>query len=440
MQIVGTWIIKRQPAEYDLIINVPPGTTKSTIGSVMLHVWLWINAPWIRIISGSYAQDLSLDHSLKARQVLKSEKFRELFPHKVIFSSDRDNKTDYMNIKGGQRLVTSVGTSPIGRHAHLISLDDLIDPNGVASDIEREKTNKWLGSVSMRKIDKLNTPTILLMQRLHELDPTGFLLDKAENEGKRIKHICLPGTLDLNNVMPKKLRMLYKDGLLDPHRLSKRALKSVKIDLGASEYAGQVNQSPEPPGGNIIKTEWIKPFTELPKARILSKVQSWDTAFKKTDTSAWNVCTDWYEFEHGFYLDNVFCEKLEYPELKKAVVSSDAEFKPDFTLVEDKATGTPAMQELSIDTRINFVPITPEIDKVQRAHAVSPTFEAGNVYIRMNASWSRMVIQQLTMFPNCKIKDIMDSVSQYITYIRQHGTYNINQLHGSGESDTTRGY
>lgn len=441
MQIVGQWVINREPAQYDLLINVPPGTTKSTICSVFFHVWLWENAPWIRIISASHASNLAIDHAIKARDVFKSDKFQRLFPHKVIFKADQNNKTYYQNIRKGSRVATSVGGDIIGKHAHVILMDDLVNPKTVASELLLKAATDFIDKViSTRKVDKKNTPTISIAQRLHELDPTGHLLEKAEKSGKKIKHICIPADDSIDNISPKHLGMLYKNGLMDPDRMDREVLEAQKIDLGSREYAGQYSQSPMAPGGNIIKREWIKGFTELPMDKVIGKYQSWDTAFKKGKKNSHNVCTDWIEFRHGYYLDNVFCEKMNYPELKKQVIASDADFRPDKTLVEDKATGTPVMQELEIETRINFVKILPDIDKEARAHAASPTFESGNVYIRMNAPWSKLVIEQLTMFPNCSIKDIMDSVSQFIIYIRQNSGPSQWDFAVSSGSNTTEGF
>ena len=233
---------------------------------------------------------------------------------------------------------------------------------------------------------------------------------------------------------------MYKDGLLDPKRLSRKVLGDAIIDLGSREYAGQFLQAPEAPGGNIIKRAWIKTFTELPKEKPISIMQSWDTAFKKGEFNAHNVCTTWIEYAHGYYLTHAYIEKLTYPELKQQVIALDARFKPHRVLVEDKATGTPAMQELSNDTRINFVPILPDGDKEQRAHACSPTFEAGNVYIRGNAEWTSLLIDNLCGFPTCKIMDIMDSISQYINYINLNQTYSVKQLRVGKGSNLTQGY
>lgn len=441
MQKVGQWVIDRSPALYDLIINVPPGTTKSTICSIFFHVWLWINDPSIRLISGSYSSELSTEHAVKARDVLKSQKFQELFPHRVIFKGDQDNKTFYQNIKNGSRAAVSVGGTVIGRHAHIITLDDIIDPAKSKSDVYREAAIDWLDkSISTRKIDKKNTPTVLIMQRLHEMDPTGHLLEKAQTAGKKIRHICLPGENVLDNISPPRLRMLYKGGLLDSGRMDDKVLNGMKIDMGSREYSGQVLQSPMSPGGNIIKRDWIKTYTELPKQRPTSIIQSWDTAYKKDEQNAYQCCGTWYEYSHGYYLEHVFVKRLIYPELKQMVIALDSQFKPNSTLVEDKSSGTPVIQELELDTKINFVKILPDLDKIARAHAASPTFEAGNVYIRGDADWTALIIEQLTMFPNCRIKDIMDMVSQYINYIRQHQSVSVSQLRGGRTSNTTRGY
>jgi predicted phage terminase large subunit-like protein len=441
MQKVGQWVIDRVPAKYDLIINVPPGSTKSTICSIFFHVWLWINDPSIRMITASHNEGLATDHAVKSRDVLKSGKFQELFPNKVIFKGDQDNKTFYENLRKGSRSVASPGKSPVGKHAHILSWDDLIDPEKVLSPDIRDKVNKWAGrSLSSRKINKKNTPTVGIMQRLEQEDPTGYAIEKAKKKGKKIKLICLPATDELDNIRPKKLKLLYKNGLLDPVRLDREVLNDAKIDLGDDQFAGQMNQSPVKAGGNIIKKEWIQPFTELPRGKPISVYQSWDTAYKKNENNAYQCCTTWYEYSHGYYLEHAFWERMEYPELKVKVESLESRFAPDGVIIEDKSSGTPVMQELKRGTRINFIEIEPEGDKEARAHASSPTFNSKNVYIRTNAEWSDELIEQITLFPKCKIKDIMDSVSQYINYIRANATVSLSKMRGGRRSSATKGY
>jgi len=443
LQEIGERVINRERNPHDTIFNVPPGTSKSTIVTIMWPAWLWLRDASIRVINASYSQDVAMEHAVKTRDVLQSLKFTELYGDEITFKSDQNNKTRYENTKGGTRTCCGVGGTITSKHAHVLIGDDLINPKQSHSDTIRLAAVVWMdGTFSTRKVDKVVATTVLVMQRLHELDPTGHLLQKAKDKGKKIKHICMPGEIIGKNIQPKpiELKKYYKGGLLDTKRMDRGVLDDMKIDLGDDDYAGQVLQSPMPPGGNIIKREWIKGFTELPKEKPISIIQSWDTAYKKQEQNAWQCCGTWKEYQNGFYLDHVFVKKLIYPELKQMVIALDAEFKPHETLIEDKSSGTPIVQELEIDTRINFVKILPELDKVSRAHAASSTFRAGNVYIRTNAEWSRLVIEQLTMFPNCRIKDIMDMVSQYINYIRSHQVGDLSKMRGGSDSGITEGY
>ena len=441
MQKVLQRVLNREPSLYDLIINVPPGESKSTICSVFSHVWLWIKAPRARIISASHDEGLAILQSLLARDVFESKQFNELFPHKVIFKRDQNNKSYYKNINGGSRRVASIGANVTGFHGDVLLLDDLVNPKSVNSEAERPAANTWLDeSASTRKTNKANTPTILIMQRLHEMDPTGHWLKKAKELGKRIKHICIPADDSLDNIRPKKLKWLYKNGLMDPVRMPRQVLNDMKIDLTENGYSGQALQSPVAPGGNIIKRDWIQGYTELPKQRPISTTSSWDTAYKKGKKNSHNAHTYWEEYENGYYLDDAFWEKMEYPELKDQVILEDENHFPDETLVEDKSSGTPIMQELSNNTKINFTPIEPEGDKESRAIAISPTFKSKNVYIRTNAPWSKELIENITMYPNCEIMDIMDSISQYLNYKRENGGYKMSQMKGGRKSGITGGF
>lgn len=172
----------RNPKLHDLVINVPPGTSKSSVITVMAPVYSWIVDPTLRIISGSHTDTLATEHALKSRDLVKSDKFRIYFPD-IKIKDDKDNKTNYENTKLGQRVATSVGGSIIGKHAHLIFIDDPIDPKGAKSQAEIIAANSWMdGTLSQRKVNKAVTATILVMQRLATNDPTGHLLGKKKEK------------------------------------------------------------------------------------------------------------------------------------------------------------------------------------------------------------------------------------------------------------------
>ncbi|MEO7958418.1 MAG: phage terminase large subunit [Fibrobacteria bacterium] len=421
LQVVGEWIIEGKPALYDLLINVPPGTSKTTLCTIMFPAWVWTRAPWAKFLMASYAQDLSTRNAVKTRDILRSAKYQATYPDQIRFKADMNNKTFYENTKKGSLYASSVGGTMTGFHAHCIGIDDPINPKQARSEELRTTAREWLdGTVSTRKVDKDNTPTIMVMQRLAEDDPSGHWLSK---EGKAVRHICLPGEVtELNNVRPRELEERYKDGLLDPVRLGRRALAKLKMDLGDQAYGGQILQSPKAAEGNIFKKAWWKYWEELPNERPIRIVMSLDTAFKEKKSNDFNVCTTWLQFSTGYYLVDFWEEKVQYPVLKTQTVLIAEKHKPHAVLVEDKASGTPLIQELGSATTIPIVGIIPVGDKVERAHAVTPTIKAGNVWLPLHESWTVRVVDQCSAFPAAKNDDIVDTITQFLNWVREQGS------------------
>jgi len=284
LQRMAERVVKRLPKEYDLIINVPPGSSKSTICSVMFPAWVWGRDPRLRSICASYAHDLSLDLATRSRDVVKSEFYQRHF--KVPIREDRAAKGHFGNAVGGERISTSVGGSITGLHSHIIVVDDPVDPRGAASEAELVDANNWLGTtLSQRKVDKAMTPTIMIMQRLDPADPTQYLLDKVE-EGKKIRHISLPcdilphgETGEKWEVKPARLKVHYENqgGYLDPKRLGQDTLDEALIDLGPRVYAGQMGQAPRELEGNMFLRRGFVIVDTLPD-KVLRRVRYWDKA------------------------------------------------------------------------------------------------------------------------------------------------------------------
>jgi len=253
----------KQRKEYDLVINIPPGTTKTTTVSIMFPVWCWTNWAWMKFITAAHGTRLSLESSEYSRDIVRSKKFKKLFPELAI-KRDKDQKSNFkiqkhiMTSTGryhstrdkGNRISTSVGSGIIGFHGDILIIDDPIDPEGVLHESAIEKANHWMDhTIPMRKTDKRYSTTIMIMQRLGENDPTGHVL---ERRGDEIKHICLPGEIRTQkykeNVKPQSLVKHYKDGLLDPNRMPMDVLEKMRsTELGQLGYAGQIGQSPTPP-------------------------------------------------------------------------------------------------------------------------------------------------------------------------------------------------
>lgn len=247
-----------QDKMYDLCVNVPPGTSKSTILSVMFPAWVWTRMPAARFICVSFRYTLALRLSRKCRDVIKSDKYKRLFPE-VQIRGDQDAKHHFANTDGGERYAAGSGGDVIGNHSHFIIVDDPIDPVNVVSEAELESVNTWIEeTLSGRKVDKEVSVTILVMQRLHQNDPTSRMLSSGG-----VKHVQLPAVLSWQGkpteVKPAFLTKFYVDGLLDPVRLKRKTLEALsRKPRGAYLVGGQYLQNPVPPGGNVFDVDRLQ--------------------------------------------------------------------------------------------------------------------------------------------------------------------------------------
>jgi hypothetical protein len=231
--------IERGEPSLDMVVNIPPGTTKSTIFSVMLPAWAWTRRPSFRIITSSWEDDLAMKSARLSRDVITSPNYRALFPA-VALRGDMGAISRYGTTAGGLRIITSTKASPTGEHADLSIVDDPIGKSQVVSAAMREQSIRHMEALSSRRTDKVVSSIIMVMQRLHPEDPTEWLLSKSAN----VKHICLPAELS-DMVTPSELRDHYVDGLLDPARLSLDALARARRELGTEGYGGEFEQNPQ---------------------------------------------------------------------------------------------------------------------------------------------------------------------------------------------------
>lgn len=407
LQEIVERVARREENPHDTIINIPPGTTKSTLITVMLPVWAWIRDPRIRALTASYSSALSTEHALLSRDILKSDRFKRYFPD-IQIKTDQDNKTNYRNTKGGQRFSTSVGGSATGQHAHLLIVDDPINPKEATSEVIMTTANNFMDrTLSTRKTDKKVTATILVMQRLHTQDPTGHWLAK---EGKKIKHICLPGR-ESKNIKPYRLKENYVDGLLDPVRMDEGVMEQLQTDLGSYGFAGQIMQTPSPDGGGI----WKKWFVAIPDEDFPTDLENigtdWDLAYtEKEENSASAYCTAGKKGTN-MYIDEIGFIWAEFPKL---ITYMNKRRFPHY--IEAKASGKSAKQVL---TNRGIPAIEVEIqgggDKIARTRLATPYAEAGQIYCRRSIL-DRLyndIQQGLLLFPTTH-DDLNDAVVQAI--------------------------
>lgn len=423
IQKVAERVFRREKKQYDLIINIPPGSTKSTIVSIMFPAWAWTRDPSLKFITGSYSGDLSLEHAVATRDLILCDEYKRLFPY-ININKDQNTKSNYKLTTGGQRFATSTGGTVTGMHAHIIIVDDPLNPKQASSDAELKTANDWLTkTLSTRKVDKMLTPTILIMQRLHDNDCTGCLLEKVGRKKHDLyKHICLPCD-DSWPISPEEVKSFYREngGLLDPKRLDRSVLEEARLTLGSFAFAGQFGQQPVPEEGGIFKKDWLVYYETLPE-RFERIVQSWDTAFKTGETNDYSVCTVWGETRRKkYYLLEVVRGRWEFAELEERVKASYFKWRPVAVLIEDKASGQSVIQNLRYRTKIPIIPIkTSQKSKEARASAVSPLFEAGRVLLPKDAPWLSEYISELVKFPRARHDDQVDSTTQFLNWAQSN--------------------
>lgn len=400
----------RLPKEMDYYIyNIPPGSSKSTIVSQMLVIWAWGIDPSLRSICGSYASTPAEDIAEKCYNIFQSDKHKRLFPE-LHTRRANGGKTHFKNGKKGERYTTSTGSAITGVHGHLLLIDDPMNPKIAYSKTERDTANKWVSeTLSSRKVSKDYTVTIVVMQRLHQADTTGYLLKKQE-EGLKVQHVCLPAELS-NDVKPVELKYHYKEGLFDPIRSSRENLQVSRIELGSYGYAGQMQQRPSPEGGGIIKKEWFRTVarTKVPD-HVIPHFQL-DTAYTEQEKNDPSACLGYYMEGNDIYL---FCRSsvwMEFPALVKWIPSytkSNGYTGQSKIHVEPKASGKSVVQTVSTLTNLNIVESEPPTDdKLTLAHVVSPKIEVGRVILHAGP-WADALIDQVCSFPNAEHDDEFD--------------------------------
>lgn len=417
LQALAPYIVGRLPKPHDMIINIPPGTTKSTIVTVMYPAWLWTQDATLRIISNSYSMDLSIEHATKSRDIIISDKYRRLFPD-VVIRKDKGQKTSYENTQTGSRVAASTGGTITGKHAHLILSDDPLNPGQAASDTERATANEHTKTLSSRKVNKKNTITITIMQRLHDEDVTGYLLKKKEGS---IRHICLPAELS-DKVRPLEAREHYIGGLLDPVRLSREVLDEAKIDLGSRGYANQFEQSPSAAGGNIVKKDWFKSITYPDFHRLRTNepiIFFGDTAFTEDSENDPSGFIATCKVGNLLYITHAQKVMMEFPELLRFVptyVRSQGYTASSSVRIEPKASGKSIVQMLQRSSDINITETpTPTDDKTVRLTAASPTVEAGRVVL-VEGVWNDEFVEEICGFPAKPHDEYADLIGYAIKY------------------------
>lgn len=414
-----------------LLINIPPGTSKSTLTSVIFPAWLWgpFGQPEMRILGASHEQGLAIRDSRKNRLLVESQWYQRLWPTQIL--SDQNEKMYFENKSYGFRQATAVA-SMTGRRGDFVILDDPQSPEKAYSPLSRQTTIRvFTETLPSRLRNPEKSVIIVIMQRLHQEDISGYILQNDFG----YEHVFLPmefipekrcqTSLGLKD--PRK-----KEGdLLFPQRFSKKVVERDKKIMGAFAAAGQLQQSPIPRGGSLFKQEWFGFFKEEPK--LISREIFADTAQKTSNVNDFSVFQLWgYTTNQAFLLDQVR-GKWEAPELlvqARAFWNKHSESKNGHLRsfrVEDKVSGTGLIQTLKREG-IPTIGIPRSKDKVTRAQDVAPLIESGLVFLPQNAPFLSNLMDELTNFPLGKHDDQVDPFMDALTFFFQKNDYELKDM------------
>ena len=402
-----------------LIINMPPRHTKSEFASYLLPAWFLGNFPEKKIIQTAHTAELSVGFGRKVRNLVDSEDYKQVFPT-LGLRADSKAAGRWSTTQGGEYFAIGVGGAVTGKGADLLIIDDPhSEQEGQSADPGVfDKVYEWYTSGPRQRLQP-GGAIIVVMTRWHKRDLTGQIIKSSVQRAGTDEW----EVIEFPAIMPSG-KSLW------PQFWPLEELESLRNELPAPKWNAQYQQNPTSEEGALVKREWWREWDSDVPPECEFIIQSWDTAFLKTQRSDFSACTTWGVFYHpddvGTMQANIILldahkERLEFPELKKKAYEFYGYWEPDACIVEAKAAGTPLIFEL----RAMGIPVaeyTPSRgnDKISRVNAVSDLFASGNVW-RPNTRFAEEVVEEFAAFPAGEHDDLVDSSTQALLRFRQGG-------------------
>lgn len=397
------------------IINMPPRLLKSTVVSVCWPAFLLGHDPTAKVLVVSYTEALAEKLSGDTRRLMTSPFYESLFPGTRL---ERQSNLNLITDQNGFRMGATVGGSITGLGADWIIVDDPHNASEAYSDAAREKVWNFFRQTLL---SRLNNPPegrlVAVMQRLHDDDLSGRLLRQRHGDSRHLK-LQARATEDAEVPIGPDLRHRVQAGdLLQPALLPEYWLDSQKLDMGSAAFEAQYQQQPLPAEGNLIKKDWLR-HCDPPPLNTGRVTLSFDTAMKESTEADFSACIVWLEAEGKHHLIDVWREKVDFPRLRRKVLSLIDQYRPKAILIEDAGSGSALIQELQ-HTSVPAIGRKARDPKAVRLSPVSNYVEAGLMWLPKDAPWLAVFVAELLGFPAVRHDDQVDSLSQYFNWIRE---------------------
>jgi predicted phage terminase large subunit-like protein len=403
-----------------LIINMPPRHTKSEFASYLLPSWFLGRFPGKKIIQTSHTAELAVGFGRKVRNLVDSDRYKDVFPE-VALQADSKAAGRWATNYAGEYFAIGVGGAVTGKGADLLIIDDPhSEQEATLAEVNPEiydKTYEWYTSGPRQRLQP-GGAIVVVMTRWSKKDLTGQVLKAAaQRSGEEWEVIEFPAILPSGNP-------------LWPQFWSLQELEALKQELPNGKWMAQYQQQPTSDVSAIVKRDWWKIWERDNAPPCSYMIQSWDTAFLKSQRADYSACTTWGIFEHpddtgklqsNIILLNAFKDRMEFPELKERAFEEYKAWNPDSLIVEAKAAGSPLIFEL----RAMGIPVqefTPSKgnDKIARLNAVADIFASGRVWVP-NTHWAEELVEEVASFPSGEHDDLVDSMTQALLRYRQGG-------------------
>jgi predicted phage terminase large subunit-like protein len=397
-----------------LIINMPPRHTKSEFASNMLPAWFLGNHPDKKVIQSSNTADLAVGFGRKVRNLVDSEQYAKIFPN-VSLRADSKAAGRWATNHNGDYFAIGVGGTVTGKGADLLIIDDPHSEQEArlaqGDSSVFDSVYEWYTSGPRQRLQP-GGAIIIVMTRWSDKDLTGRVL-KSDNTDWEL--------IELPAIMPS-------GNPLWPEFWSLEELQALKQELPPFKWNAQYQQKPTGEEGAIVKRDWWRRWESERPPRCEYIIQSWDTAFTKSQRADYSACTTWGVFyrdedeqDVNIILLDAFKEKMEFPALKARAKEMYDEWEPDACVIEAKAAGAPLIQELR-RMGVYVQDYTPSRgnDKFVRLNSVTDLFSSGKVWAP-ETRWADEVIEELARFPNAEHDDLVDSSVQALMRFRQGG-------------------
>ena len=401
-----------------LIINMPPRHTKSEFASYLLPAWFLGKYPNKKIIQSSNTGELAVGFGRKVRNLVDTEVYREIFPE-LTLQQDSKAAGRWNTSKGGDYFAIGVGGTVTGKGANVLIIDDPHSEQEAALAASNpevfDKVYEWYTSGPRQRLQP-GGAIVIVMTRWAQRDLTGQVLKAAHNRGGEQWEV-----IEFPAIMPS-------GNPLWPEFWSLGELEALRTELPNSKWQAQYQQNPIGNESAIVKRDWWKWWEQERPPECEYILQSWDTAFEKTQRADYSAGTTWGVFyndeDHSLpniILLNTYKKRVEWVQLKKDVFNEYEEWEPDSVIVEKKATGAPLIYEL----RAMGIPVqeyTPSRgqDKIARLNSVSDIIASGKVWVPRTA-WAEELVDEVAAFPSGEHDDLVDATTLALMRFRQGG-------------------